>query len=294
MHTSQRHTRSGGWGWGLATPRDVPLIPRAVVLPRPPQHLQVPTQSGQAHVHGSHVQSSSRVQISTSRCPLPAACAQRPRVPWAPVLPPAPISALQVPAISSPDARPRVPRAFVHPRPPQHMQTPAPSGGSSQICVTHGQPLALAQVSRSTDVLPKLVCHHPSTRSQHHRPRPRARQIGGRHHRPARAPRLREQGAVDGVQMPQHLLHNEVLSGSNLSIYWSHHVPLLMCAPVHCVVQSPRRAASESASAHCTGTLCDPEPPPPPLGVGHRPLTVAHSATKVCTGPLLRCAPVRY
>jgi len=82
------------------------LTPRAAVLPRPPQHLQVPAPGG--------------------------VCAS-----------------------------PQVPRAFEHPRPPQLLQMPALSG-SHQVRATHGQPLALAHVSRETDVKNSVIQSPPT------------------------------------------------------------------------------------------------------------------------------------
>ena len=59
--------------------------------------------------------------------------------------------------------------------------------------------------------LAELVRHHPHTFPfQPHMYRPCARQMGGRHRGPARAIRLREESAVDGVQVPQHLLRKQV------------------------------------------------------------------------------------
>ena len=46
-----------------------PCIPRAVVLPRPIQHLQVPARGGHAQVISPHGQSCSRSHLKTSRCP---------------------------------------------------------------------------------------------------------------------------------------------------------------------------------------------------------------------------------
>jgi len=44
------------------------LIPQAVVPSRPPQHLQVPAQTAHAHVHVFHAHPCSRAQRTTSRC----------------------------------------------------------------------------------------------------------------------------------------------------------------------------------------------------------------------------------
>jgi len=62
-------------------------VPRTAVLPRPPQDLEVPNPSGNAHVHLTHGQSCARAKRSTSRSPpLGDPCAARLRDPRAPVL----------------------------------------------------------------------------------------------------------------------------------------------------------------------------------------------------------------
>jgi len=115
------------------------VVPRAVVIPRPPQHLQMPTLSGGSHVHPSHGQSCSRAHRNTSRCPFLAA---------------------EV-------TRPLIPRAALLPRPLQHLQVSAPSA-SQHVFAFHGHPSSLAQVSRAIDPTNLLILSFtPTVRPAH-------------------------------------------------------------------------------------------------------------------------------
>ena len=104
-----------------------PFIPRAIVLPRPPQHLQLAAPSGRRTTRCG------RPTGSHAPAPIAAAPGARPEQrlhKWTrPThsLVPAPTATPLVPALSGGVACPPVPLAAVLPRPPQHIQTPAPS-----------------------------------------------------------------------------------------------------------------------------------------------------------------------
>jgi hypothetical protein len=100
-----------------------PLVPRAAVLARPLQHLEVAALAAFAHVHSSHGQSFSRAHFSTSRWPPSPRRAHVPRPTGSRSR--APTSA---PRGGRPPPRTRtslVPRAAVLARPLQHLEVAA-------------------------------------------------------------------------------------------------------------------------------------------------------------------------
>ena len=152
------------------------LIPRAAVLPRPLQNLQVPR---------------------------PSSAPTRRRIPRAVVFP-CPSQHLKMPTTSGPSARHRIPRAVVLPHPPQHLQVPAPSdertGPRNPRAAAR---LGPCQPLDGPDEVHEPMRHHPHHQQEPNHPsaRSRAQQMGGLHRLPTCAPRLREEGAVDGVQV---------------------------------------------------------------------------------------------
>ena len=77
-----------------------PRVPRAVVLPRPPQHLQVPARSGPSTRFVPQGQSCSCAHCKIARCPPRAAACALPLIPWAVELP-RPLQHLQVPSLGA-------------------------------------------------------------------------------------------------------------------------------------------------------------------------------------------------
>ena len=135
--------------------RDV-HVPRAVVLPRPLQHLQVPSLSSACTAIPVRIQ-----VILAPRAPLlprpnqyvqvPAlsGVGARPCIPMT-VLRACPNQHLRVPALSGVFTGPLVPRAAVLPRPLQHARFPS-TAIPLVVPSSHGHPFAFAQAIISTD-----------------------------------------------------------------------------------------------------------------------------------------------
>ena len=134
-------------------------IPRAEVLPHPLQHLQVPTDSGYAHVISFHGESCSRSHFNTSRCPPAAAHVQQFNMHSPPSSSTSthghPCSHAHINTSRCPPAA-----AFAHvlssqsqPCPRAHLSTyGCPLRAAiAHVAATHGQSFVLAQASRWTD-----------------------------------------------------------------------------------------------------------------------------------------------
>ena len=173
-----------------------PLVPRAAVLARPLQHLEVaakrrdtrastsfhgqpfarahfsssrwpPSDAASPHVSSSHGQSFSRAHFSTSRWP-PSAAHTRVLVPRAVVLA-RPLQHLEVAAQRRLLARVLVPRAAVLARPLQFSSWP-PCAAAQHVSSFHGQPFSRAHCSTSRWPRHAASLH---VRSSHGQPRAR-------------------------------------------------------------------------------------------------------------------------
>jgi len=150
----------------LSCTRNRAVIPRAVVLPRPLQHRQVPLPSGGGTGRPRHGQSCSSAHFNSSRCPPSATPpGDRPSLRWSmfsgpnrnrspapapsakenvnPPLPhgqPCSCAHCNTRCPRGACARRPAPQATVLPRPHQHSPVARTSQPHAQVCSSHGHP----------------------------------------------------------------------------------------------------------------------------------------------------------